>query len=77
MRTLAVGAIGIGLAFAVGVSGAPGLAVSAATGWLADTGRVDLDSPVGEAVRVAFPGVRHRGPDGPRGVTTRVSLHAP
>lgn len=55
MRTLAVGAIGIGLAFAVGVSGAPGLAVSAATGWLADTGRVDLDSPVGEAVRVAFP----------------------
>lgn len=55
MRWLGVAVLAAAGAFLVGFSGVPGAVVSQATGWLADAGTVDLEGPVGEAVRVAFP----------------------
>jgi hypothetical protein len=50
--------VGIGvlvaIAFALGVSGAPGPAFGAAAGWLTDHGGMELEGPVGEAVREAL-----------------------
>ena len=54
MRALLVG-LGIVVgAFAVGVSGLPGFAMSTAATWLQDNGRLELHGPVGDAVKQAL-----------------------
>lgn len=57
MRTLAGAAIAAAVAFGIGMSGVPGHLVSGVTAWLADTDRIELEGPVGDAVRAAFPEV--------------------
>ena len=54
MRNAVIGLGLVGLAFLVGTTGAPGLAIAAATGWLENHDRIELVGPVGEAVREAF-----------------------
>lgn len=50
--------VGLGVlmavAFALGVSGAPGPAFGAAADWLTTSGNVELEGPVGDAVREAL-----------------------
>lgn len=41
-------------ALGVGISGAPGRAAAAVTAWLDSTGKVELQGPVGEAVKRAL-----------------------
>jgi hypothetical protein len=54
MRSVVIGFGLVGLAFLVGVTGAPGQALAAAAGWLEDHDRIELRGPVGDAVREAF-----------------------
>jgi len=44
----------VALAFALGVSGAPGPALAAAADWLTTSRNVELEGPLGDAVREAF-----------------------
>jgi len=44
----------VAVAFGLGVSGAPGPALAAAADWLTTTQNVELEGPVGDAVREAF-----------------------
>jgi hypothetical protein len=53
-RGLVVAALVVFAAFGVGVSGAPGVAFGAAADWLTTSGNVQLEGPVGEAVRDAL-----------------------
>jgi hypothetical protein len=55
MRELLIGGAVTALAFAVGISGAPSAVFSGATNWLEDHASLELEGPVGDAVRVAFP----------------------
>jgi hypothetical protein len=54
MRTVLIGVGLVAIAFLIGVTGAPGLALAAAAGWLEDTDRIELHGPVGDAVRQAL-----------------------
>ncbi len=54
MRTLGWVAVLVALAFGLGASGLPGDAMAAAADWLVDSGRVELQGPIGEAVRQAM-----------------------
>jgi len=54
MRKAAVGVALLVFAFAIGVTGAPGLAVATAADWLADHGTIELRGPIGDAVREAL-----------------------
>lgn len=54
MRNAVIGLGLVGVAFLVGMTGAPGLAIAAAAGWLEDHDHVELQGPVGEAFEEAF-----------------------
>lgn len=54
MKKAAVGVALLVIAFVVGFTGAPGLAVATAADWLADQGTIELRGPVGDAVREAL-----------------------
>jgi hypothetical protein len=44
----------VAMAFALGVSGAPGPALAAAADWLTTSHHVELEGPLGDAVREGF-----------------------
>jgi hypothetical protein len=69
MRWLGLAALATTGAFLAGFSGAPATVVVEAAAWLADAGTVDLEGPVGNAVKVAFPELDTAEPeaDGPAG----------
>ena len=54
MRKLGLLAVLVALAFGLGATGVPGDAVAVAADWLVESGRVELQGPVGEAVRQAI-----------------------
>ncbi|MCB9688686.1 MAG: hypothetical protein H6738_21250 [Alphaproteobacteria bacterium] len=54
MRAMLIGA-GIALtAFVIGFSGLPGTVVSVGAAWLQDNGTIELQGPVGDAVKQAL-----------------------